>query len=93
MVRVVTMMRGGLVSLVYARSMRLDPADQAKAGAALTHMNADVELIAGGAASLHEMWACPVEIGVGIWLVERQLGIACLIPVAVAICTSLAFPF
>lgn len=89
MVRVVTMMRGGLVSLVYARSMRLDPTDQAKAGAALTLMSADVELIAGGAGSLHEIWAAPIEIGVGIWLVERQLGVACLIPVVVAIRTYL----
>ncbi|EOO03202.1 putative abc multidrug transporter protein [Phaeoacremonium minimum UCRPA7] len=85
MVRVVTMTRGGLVSLVYARSMNLDPKDQAKAGAALTHMNADIELITAGAFYIHELWSSPVEIAVGIWLVERQLGVACLIPVVIAI--------
>ena len=85
-----TMTRGGLVSLVYARSMNLDPKDQAKAGAALTHMNADIELITAGAFYIHELWSSPVEIAVGIWLVERQLGVACLIPVVIAIRTFIS---
>ncbi|THY55077.1 multidrug resistance-like protein [Aureobasidium pullulans] len=83
--RVMTMLRGGLVGLIYERSMRLSPKDQAKASAALTHMSTDVEFVTSAGSFIHEIWACPLEVGIGIWLIQRQLGIACLIPVVVAI--------
>ncbi|KAI6782626.1 Multidrug resistance-associated protein 1 [Emericellopsis cladophorae] len=53
--------------------------------AALTLMSADIERIDMGWRTAHDLWANLVEIGIAIYLLERQLGIACLIPVATAL--------
>jgi hypothetical protein len=53
--------------------------------ASLTLMSADIERIATGWQYMHEIWANMIEIGVAIYLLERQLGVACAVPVAVAI--------
>lgn len=54
--------------------------------AALTLMSADIERIDTGWRTAHDVWANLVEIAVAIYLLERQLGVACLIPVGAAIC-------
>lgn len=54
--------------------------------AALTLMSADIERIDTGWRTAHDVWANLVEIAVAIFLLERQLGVACLIPVGAAIC-------
>ena len=48
-------------------------------------MSTDVERIATGAEDVHQLWASPLEIGLGIWLLQRQLGFACVIPVVIAL--------
>ncbi|CAG8957988.1 hypothetical protein HYFRA_00000331 [Hymenoscyphus fraxineus] len=82
--RSITMARGGLISLLYAKTVELsvtaiDPT------AAVTLMSADIERIHTGWQTIHDIWANVIEIGLAIFLLYRQLGIACLIPVAVAI--------
>lgn len=82
--RAITMVRGGLISLLYRKATDLsitavDPV------ASLTLMSADIERISNGWQTMHEIWANLVEIGIAIYLLERQLGVACLIPVATAI--------
>lgn len=47
-------------------------------------MSADVERIAVGLRSLHEVWANPIEVGVGIWLLQRQIGLASLAAAVIA---------
>jgi len=42
------------------------------------------ETICVGFASIHELWAVPVELGLALWLLQRQLGLAFLAPGAVA---------
>ncbi|OQD90867.1 hypothetical protein PENANT_c001G04474 [Penicillium antarcticum] len=55
--------------------MRLD-AGVARDSAALTLMSVDVERIGSGLQYVHEVWASPIDIGLALWLLERQLGLA-----------------
>jgi hypothetical protein len=46
------------------------------------------ESICGGFQNLHEIWAVPVELGIALWLLQRQLGLSFLAPAAVAILSA-----
>jgi hypothetical protein len=52
-------------------------------------MSTDIERIAGGVTQVHETWASIVELAIAIWLIERQLGVAVLVPVGFGICRFL----
>lgn len=82
--RSITMFRGALVSMLYnkATDLSLTAVDPASA---LTLMSADVERIVTGMQTMHELWSNTIEVAVAIYLLERQLGVACVIPIAVAI--------
>lgn len=82
--RTITMLRGGLISMLTRKTTDLSVRDVDPA-ASLTLMSADIERIVQGWQTMHEMWANLVEIAVAIVLLEAQLGISCLIPVAVAV--------
>ncbi|KAJ5727128.1 multidrug resistance-associated protein [Penicillium malachiteum] len=58
--------------------------------AALTLMGTDVERIVTGFRSIHELWASPIEIVIGIWLLARQVGVASVVPAVIAILCLLA---
>jgi ATP-binding cassette subfamily C (CFTR/MRP) protein 1 len=87
--RAITMMRGQLISMLYdkATDISITTADPT---AALTLMSADIERIDVGWRTAHEIWANLLEIGIAVYLLERQLGVACLIPVATAIVSIVA---
>jgi len=51
-------------------------------------MSADIERITNGWQTMHEIWANIIEVGLAIYLLERQLGVACAIPLGVALSTS-----
>ena len=53
--------------------------------ASLTLMSADIERITTGWQTMHEIWANVLEVGLAIYLLQRQLGTACAIPIAVSI--------
>lgn len=40
--------------------------------------------------NLHELWAVPIELGIAVWLLQRQLGISFLAPAVVAIISTLS---
>lgn len=63
------------VPLVYRHTMRLD-IGIARDSTALTLMSVDVERISSGLQYVHEVWASPIDIGLALWLLERQLGLA-----------------
>ncbi|KAL8732959.1 MAG: hypothetical protein Q9166_002357 [cf. Caloplaca sp. 2 TL-2023] len=86
--RAVTMARGGLISMMFAKtpSIKANAADPASS---LTLMSADIERIWHGWQTMHEIWANTIEVAVAIFLLERQLGVACAIPLAVAIVSFL----
>jgi len=48
-------------------------------------MSTDVERIAQSLRMIHQLWATPVELILAIWLLERQLGVACVMPVILAL--------
>ncbi|KAK2038982.1 ABC transporter [Colletotrichum somersetense] len=82
--RAASVMRGGIIGLVYQKSLRLDTTmpDVSPEGA-LTLVTTDVETITQGVVYLHDIWGAFVEIAVGIYLIYRQLGSACAMPVAI----------
>jgi ATP-binding cassette subfamily C (CFTR/MRP) protein 1 len=87
--RSITMARGELISMLYnkATDMSLTAADPT---ASLTLMSADIERIDVGWRTMHEIWGNLVEIGIAVFLLQRELGIACLIPFATAIVSIVA---
>ena len=82
--RAITMARGGLISMLFAKSSTLETVAADSSGA-LTLMSADIERMTNGWQTMHEIWANVIEVAVAIYLLERQLGVACTIPLAVAI--------
>lgn len=87
------MLRGAMVSGVYSKTLDLG-VKEANPAAAITLMSTDVEVIAGSCSHLHETWANVVEIAVALYLLEHQLGVACIIPLIIGIskCKSI-LPF
>lgn len=84
--RAITMARGGLISMLYRKAADLSIQDVDPASS-MTLMSADIERIVQGWQSMHEIWANAVEIAVAIFLLEKQLGVACAIPIGVSIGT------
>ncbi|KAF5630704.1 major facilitator family transporter [Fusarium sp. NRRL 25303] len=82
--RAITMARGQLVSILFDKATDISIA-AADPSAALTLMSADIERIDTGWRTAHDVWANLVEIVIAVYLLGRQLGIACLIPVGAAI--------
>jgi hypothetical protein len=33
---------------------------------------------------MNDIWASPIEVAIALWLLERELGIACIVPAIVA---------
>lgn len=87
--RAITMARGGLISMLFAKSSTLKT-NATDSASALTLMSADIERITNGWQTMHEIWANVIEVAVAVYLLGRQLGVACTIPLAVAIgqCSS-----
>lgn len=48
-------------------------------------MGTDVERIAQTLRLFHELWASALEVGIGAWLLTRQLGVASVVPLIVCI--------
>ncbi|KAL6228992.1 hypothetical protein BDW75DRAFT_246137 [Aspergillus navahoensis] len=82
--RFVTAIRGSLCGLIYTKMLDLS-STALDESMAVSLMSTDTESICQSAATLHELWASPIESGVAIFLLHRQLGLAALAPVVVAI--------
>ncbi|KAK0716329.1 ABC transporter [Lasiosphaeris hirsuta] len=82
--RTIAMARAGLVSIIYNKTSTLHLRDVDPA-ASMTLMSADMERIVQGWQTMHEIWSNTIEVGIAIYLLEAQLGIACVVPVAVSI--------
>jgi hypothetical protein len=48
-------------------------------------MSTDVERTVRGLIDLHEMWANVIQVAIATWLIEIELGAACIGPVVVAL--------
>lgn len=61
----------------------------AKDAAAVTLMSTDIDGIASGLQSTHDIWASVIELGLGVYLLERQVGVACFLILVPAVCKSM----
>ncbi|KAF8849622.1 putative multidrug resistance protein MDR [Acephala macrosclerotiorum] len=86
--QLITMLRGGLASLIFQRSMELSAA-AADYGAAITLMSTDIEGIADGIKEMHEIWANVFELGVAVYLLQLYIGSACFVAVIPAVVCSI----
>ncbi|EQB45813.1 ABC transporter [Colletotrichum gloeosporioides Cg-14] len=82
-----TTLRGGLVSIIFRKSLGLDAtiASQAKA---VTLMSTDIDAIASGVKDLHEIWASVLELGIAVYLLNLQIGAACFVVIIPAVVCS-----
>ncbi|EGP90793.1 putative ABC transporter [Zymoseptoria tritici IPO323] len=81
--RLITKVRGIMVTIVYVKVLKLDSASLAD-GAASTLITTDVERICSSLKEVDDLFATPIEIAVAIYLLERQIGVSCIAPVAVS---------
>ena len=77
--RVITMLRGSLVSLIYTKTLSVS-IPTAQNSSAVTLMSTDVERSGTGLRYMHEVWASPIDIGLSIYLLEREIGPASAAP-------------
>lgn len=71
--QLVTMWRGGLVALIFKKTLELNPAT-VKENAPVTLMTTDMDTIAQSGEVVHEAWGSLVDLPVGIYLLYRQVG-------------------
>jgi ATP-binding cassette, subfamily C (CFTR/MRP), member 1 len=85
------MIRGTLTTAVYRKAFdtKTEHLDSAKT---VTLMSTDCERIARGLMDLHELWANVIQVALATWLIERELGVACVGPIALVVgkCESTA---
>ncbi|KAI5195395.1 putative ABC transporter [Aureobasidium subglaciale] len=98
--RVVVIFRGSMISLIYNQTLTFRDGLSAES-AALTLMSTgnacpsivsnDINLdnIVGFLENIYDMWARVLEISVGTWLLERQLGATCVVPLIVVLGMSI----
>lgn len=78
------MVRGILVSEIYHKTTELSLTSLDNS-AAVTLMSTDVDRIIAGLPVLHDLWANIIQAALTTWLLERQLGVACIAPALMAI--------
>ncbi|KAM0552701.1 hypothetical protein ACHAPJ_007798 [Fusarium lateritium] len=76
--------RGSLIGIIYQQTLQARAADLGQV-TAIALVGADVERIAMAMSFIHEAWGCILDISVAIWLLKRQLSIACVAPAFVVI--------
>ncbi|KFY61345.1 hypothetical protein V497_03025 [Pseudogymnoascus sp. VKM F-4516 (FW-969)] len=86
--RVITMIRGALVSIVYSKTLIVQGGAFDNA-AALTLMSTDVDRIASSLQTVHEIWANVIELSIAIYLLQRQVGVATVVTVGLVIMGAL----
>ncbi|KAI8243023.1 ABC transporter atnG [Colletotrichum sp. SAR 10_96] len=86
--QLVTLFRGGLVSLIFKKTLDLD-ASAIKDSAPVTLMSVDIENIAVSLTFIHDIWPAVVELPIGIYLLYRQVGPPCfLLLIPGLLCTA-----
>ncbi|OJJ46205.1 hypothetical protein ASPZODRAFT_152404 [Penicilliopsis zonata CBS 506.65] len=89
--RLMTMVRGGLVSFVYRATFHINASSVADS-AAVTLMSTDIDRINAGFKFIGYLWAGPIEIVLAICFLEWQIGASCVAPVVIALgCTLVSF--
>ncbi|KAL5448960.1 hypothetical protein PMIN07_004119 [Paraphaeosphaeria minitans] len=84
--RFLVMLRGSMITTVFKKATDLslgqfDPAES------VTLMSTGVERVNRGLLDMHEFWADIVQVAIATWLIEAELGVAAVAPIAVALAT------
>ena len=82
--RLITKIRGALISILYEKILflRLSCPDKS---AAITLMSTDTDRICFLLQRINELWAATIEVGIATFLLEKQVGTACLAPAVTGI--------
>ncbi|CAL5873159.1 uncharacterized protein PFLUO_LOCUS7428 [Penicillium psychrofluorescens] len=88
--RTTTMLRGGLMAVVFKHMMTL-PLGGTDESSAMSLMGSDIEMLAEYFQStVCETWANILQLGLATWLLETQMGAVCIAPIAVVIAFTAA---
>lgn len=90
--RLITKIRGGIVSLIYEKTLTLK-FDEYSDSAALTLMSNDIDNIASGVQNMHEVWASPIETAIALFLLQRQVAWAAAVPACVSLAVFVSTSF
>ncbi|KAH6694276.1 P-loop containing nucleoside triphosphate hydrolase protein [Leptodontidium sp. MPI-SDFR-AT-0119] len=85
--RTITMVRGSLIAMVYSHTLDLPLG--AHHSSPSTLMSTDVERICTCLVNLHELWANVIEVGIAVYILEKQIGTACITPALIALACGL----
>ncbi|KAI1859369.1 hypothetical protein JX265_010372 [Neoarthrinium moseri] len=88
--RALTMIRGCLVSSISWKVIHLDMVQIDDPSASITLMSTDIQQITLGLTNFHELWANTIQVGIAAYLLERQIGVACVMPIGIAVLCTLA---
>ena len=78
------MIRGALTTALYRKTMEID-SKNINGTRTVTLMSTDTERIVRGLLVFHELWANIIQIGLATWLIQVQIGLACIGPIAVTL--------
>ncbi|PVH93994.1 P-loop containing nucleoside triphosphate hydrolase protein [Periconia macrospinosa] len=89
--KMLLMGRSLLMGILYSQTMMGSVANTTDTEV-VTLVGTELERIRQGFERLHDLWCCPIEVTVAVWLLFRQLGPSAVAPIAavvfVALCTA-----
>ncbi|KAK9777262.1 putative ATP-binding cassette transporter [Seiridium cardinale] len=86
--RTIASIRSCLIAMIYRHTTGLK-ATELKDTAIVTLMGTDVERIAQALRLIHELWASILEVGIALWLLQRQMSWAFLVPLIITLASVL----
>ncbi|KGO71820.1 ABC transporter, integral membrane type 1 [Penicillium italicum] len=90
--RVITMVRGSLVTLIFNKTLRMSTTAISDT-AAITLMSTDIERIGSGLREMHELYSNFTEVALALWLLARLLNVATIASTAaVVVCLAAGVP-
>ena len=90
--RLLTKIRGSVIAAVHSKSLDL-PSDKLSDDGALTLITADISRITMSLQTIDNVFATPFEVGVAIFLLQRQIGVSSVAPVVLSIAISIILFF
>ena len=82
--RLITKIRGALISVLYKKILRLSLTCSDKS-AAMTLMSTDTDRICFVLERVNELWAGIIEVAIATFLLEQQVGAVCIAPAIVGL--------
>lgn len=79
------------MNAIYAQTLDLSITNLDES-AAVTLMSSDVERICDAMLPIHSIWSSPLEVGLAIWLLQREIGLALLGPMFIT-AVAISGPF